>query len=427
MLASGSNMNSKQTAMKKVLLIIVSILCLGQGAGAQDEEKGWGIKFSGFVKTDIFYDTRQSTASNGLREGHFYLFPDNVLYDEDMNDLNANPSFHILNIQTRVRGDISGPDAFGAKTSGAIEAEFFGTGESDINGFRLRHSYVKMDWPKVALLAGQYWHPMFPAENFPGTVSFNTGAPFVPFSRNPQVRVVYNPGKLMSITLAAYSQRDFTSPGPEGGSSRYIRNSGRPGLHLQFRVPAGEYLTAWGGVDYKVLRPEIRTPANTETTATVGSLSAFASLKLKTGPVNFSVMGVYAENAADLMMIGGYAPAGYIDPIDQAREWTTLNTASFWADISTTVRKTSLGLFSGYSKNLGSRLPVEGDFYGRGGNIDHLFRLSPRLTVTEGKLSIAAELESTLAAYGTVQPDGRVTDTGNVTNVRLLLSFIYRF
>ncbi|MCK7533463.1 MAG: hypothetical protein MZV63_21735 [Marinilabiliales bacterium] len=87
-----------------------------------------------------------------------------------MNDLNANPSFHILNIQTRIRGDISGPDAFGAKTSGAIEAEFFGTSESDLNGFRLRHAYVQMEWPKVTLLTGQYWHPMFITESFPGNV-----------------------------------------------------------------------------------------------------------------------------------------------------------------------------------------------------------------------------------------------------------------
>lgn len=413
--------------MTKLSLFPVALLCLGQGTVAQDEEKGWGIKFSGFVKTDIFFDTRQSTASNGLREGHFYLFPDNVLYDEEMNDLNANPSFHILNIQTRVRGDIIGPDAFGAKTSGAIEAEFFGTGESDINGFRLRHSYVKMEWPKVTLLAGQYWHPMFPAENFPGTVSFNTGSPFVPFSRNPQVRVIYTPGRLLSLTLAAYSQRDFTSPGPDGNSNKYIRNSGRPGIHLQFRLPAGNNLTAWGGVDYKVLRPEIKTPANIETEATVGSLAAFATLKMKAGPVNFSVMGVYAENGSDMMMIGGYAATGIPDPVDQIREWTSLNTASFWADISTTVRKTQFGIFSGYSKNLGASEPVQGDVFGRGSNIDHLFRLSPRATVTEGKLSIAMELESTLAAYGTTQVDGRVADSSSVTNLRLLLSFIYRF
>lgn len=412
--------------MKRAAVIIVTLIVLVPEIGAQDDGgQNWGIKLSGFIKTDIFYDTRQSSASNGLREGHFFLFPDDVLYDEEMNDLNANPSFHILNIQTRVRSDITGPDAFGAKTSGAIEAEFFGTSESDLNGFRLRHAYVKMDWTRVTLLAGQYWHPMFPAENFPGTVSFNTGAPFLPFSRNPQVRFVYSPGKF-SLTMVAYSQRDFTSAGPDGNSSKYIRNSGIPGLHLQVKAPAGENLTAWGGIDFKVIRPEIRTTANIETDATVSSIAAFAALKLKTKPLNFSVMGVYAENASDMMMIGGYAVSDITDPVDQIREWATIN-AGFWFDLSTNGKKAVFGLFSGYSKNLGSRESVAGAVYGRGSNIDHLFRVSPRFIVTEGKLSIAAEIETTLAAYGTMESDGRVADTHDVANVRMLLSMIYRF
>ena len=241
-------------------------------------DPGWGIKFSGFVKTDIFYDTRQSGASNGIREGHFYLYPDNVLYDVEGNDINANPSFHILNIQSRLKGDISGPDAFGAKTSGVIEAEFFGTAEADINGFRLRHAFVKMDWTKTSLLIGQSWHPMFPAESFPGTISFNTGAPFTPFSRNPQVKLTRKLGTL-SLSLTAYSQRDFTSSGPDGGSNKYLRNSGLPGTNFQLRIPANDNITAWAGVDYKRLRPELRTSANYETDATIGSYSAFANLK----------------------------------------------------------------------------------------------------------------------------------------------------
>jgi hypothetical protein len=412
--------------MKRVVILIVSLILLLPEAGAQDAEKTYGIKFSGFVKTDIFYDSRQSSASNGLREGHFFLYPDDVLYDDDMNDLNANPSFHILNIQTRIRGDITGPDAFGARTSGAIEAEFFGTSESDLNGFRLRHAYVKMDWQKVSLLAGQYWHPMFPAENFPGTVSFNTGAPFLPFSRNPQVRLVWLPGKV-NFTLVAYSQRDFTSSGPDGNSSKYLRNSSTPGMHLQVKMPAGENLTAWAGADWKTIRPEIRTSANIETGETVGGISAFAGLKLKTKPLNLSIMGVYGENASDMMMIGGYAVSQITDPIDRLKEWTTLNTAGFWIDLSTNGKRAVAGLFSGFSKNLGSREAVIGPVYGRGSDIDHLFRISPRLMVTEGKLSIAAELESTLAAYGIMENDGTVSDTHNATNMRLLLSLIYRF
>jgi hypothetical protein len=395
---------------------------------AQDKEDGpvQVIRFSGFVKTDIFYDSRQSSASNGIREGHFYLYPDDVLHDAEMNDLNANPSFHILNIQTRLRADITGPDAFGAKISGAVEAEFFGTGESDINGFRLRHAYARMEWPKTVLLAGQYWHPMFPAENFPGTVSFNTGAPFVPFSRNPQVRLTFLPGKV-NIVLAAYTQRDFTSTGPDGGSSKYIRNSGVPGVHLQLKIPAGDHLTAWSGIDYKVIRPEIKSAANYETDATVSGLSAFLTLKLKTKPVNFSVMGTYSENGSDMVMIGGYGASGITDPLKGIREWTTINSASFWADMTTNGRRTVFGIFAGYSKNLGSGDLITGDVYGRGTNIDHLFRISPRLVITEGKLSMAAEFENTFAAYGTMQNDGTVADTHSVNNMRMLLSMIYRF
>ena len=412
--------------MKRNIIIALLFAISTFNLASQDVVPNWGIKFSGYVKTDIFYDTRQSSASNGLREGHFFLYPDNVLYDSGMHDLNANPSFHILSIQTRIRGDITGPDAFGAKTSGAIEAEFFGTSESDLNGFRLRHAYVKMDWPKTTILIGQYWHPLFPAESFPGTISFNTGAPFVPFSRNPQVRLTLKPGKI-SISLTAYSQRDFVSSGPDGNSNKYMRNSGLPGFNLQLRVPAGDVFTGWAGLDYKTLRPELKTPAIVETDAAIGSFSVFSTIKIKTKPLNVSLMGTYGQNASDLVMIGGYAVSEITDTVTGFKTYTNLNTASFWSDLSTNGKKVTVGLFAGYSKNLGSGEQIAGPVYGRGNNIDHLFRLSPRISITEERLSFGAEVESTIAAYGTMHDDGRVINTTNVTNVRILLSVIYKF
>jgi hypothetical protein len=412
--------------MKRNIIITLLFAIAILKVASQETDPGWGIKFSGFVKTDIFYDTRQSSASNGIREGHFFLFPDNVLYDAAMNDLNANPGFHILNIQTRIKGDITGPDAFGAKTSGVIEAEFFGTNESDLNGFRLRHAFVKMDWPKTNLLIGQYWHPLFPAESFPATISFNTGAPFTPFSRNPQVRLTRKLGKI-SFSLTAYSQRDFTSSGPDGNSNKYIRNSGLPGFNIQLRVPAGDVFTGWTGFDYKILRPELKTSANIETDAKIGSFSAFTTLKIKTKPVNISFMGIYGQNASDLIMIGGYAVSEITDTVKQLKTYTNLNTANFWADLSTNGKKIIFGLFTGFSKNLGAAEQISGAVYGRGNNIDHLFRISPRITITEGRLSFSAEVENTTAAYGTMQADGRVINTNNVSNLRILLSTIYKF
>ena len=411
--------------MKKIVTLFLLVMSTLQ-VFSQENDQAWGIKFTGFIKNDVFYDTRQSGASNGLREGHFYLYPDNIVRDNTGNDINHNPAFHILSIQSRIKGDITGPDAFGAKTSGLIEAEFFGTSESDLNGFRLRHAYVKLEWKKTILLTGQFWHPMFPVESFPGTISFNTGAPFTPFSRNPQVRLTRMLGKI-SFSVTTYSQRDFTSPGPDGNSNKYLRNSGLPGFDLQFRIPLDDALTGWAGIDYKKLRPELRTSANVETDATIGSLSAYANIKIKTAPLNISVMGVYAQNAGDLIMIGGYAVSEITNVVSQLKKYTNLNSGNLWIDIGTKGKKITYGLFSGYSKNLGAGDRIIGTVYGRGTDIDHLFRVAPRITFTDGRLSFAGEVESTTAAYGTQQPDGKVINAVNVSNLRILISTIYRF
>ncbi len=403
-------------------LLTVTYLC----GNSQNADPQFGIKFSGYVKTDIFYDTRQSSASTGVREGHFYLYPDNVLMDLDGNDINANPSFHILNIQTRLRGSITGPDAFGAKTSGAIEAEFFGTSESDLNGFRLRHAFVQLDWNKVSLMAGQNWHPLFPTESYPGTISFNTGAPFIPFSRNPQVRLTLRAG-IPSFQFTAYSQRDFVSSGIDGSSNKYLRNSGMPGLNFTVKVPAGDIFSIWGGADYKKLRPELRTIANYKTDETIGSMVLFSNIRIKTKPVTVSMMGIYAQNGTDLVMIGGYAVSQITDFLRQEKKYTTLNSANFWIDLTTNGDKVSFGLFSGYCSNLGSKDEITGSVFGRGSNIDHVFRVSPRIIFTSGKVSFAGEIEATSASYGIMNNYGKVESASSVTNVRLLLSAIYKF
>ncbi len=54
--------------------------------GLAQEKKKFKLKFSGFVKTDIFYDSRQTVS---VREGHFLLYPKNELPDPDGADINA--------------------------------------------------------------------------------------------------------------------------------------------------------------------------------------------------------------------------------------------------------------------------------------------------------------------------------------------------
>jgi len=420
--------------MKKVLFALFIVSALAINAQDNKEEQKFGIKFSGFVKTDIFYDTRQTV---NIREGHFLLYPDNILLDANQNDINEKSNFNMLSIQSRIKGAISGPQAFGAKTSGIIEADFFGNENanfSDVNGFRLRHAFVKMNWKSTELLAGQYWHPMFVAEAFPAVVSFNTGAPFQPFSRNPQLRISQSIGNVKLIGCF-YSQRDFTSTGPDGASSKYLRNAGIPDAHiqLQYKNDSSTFIMGAGG-DYKTLCPELFTTNSSATKKyvtdnTISSLSALAFVNLKLKPVTIKLEGIYAQNAFDMVMIGGYAVKEVTDTAYGTKEFTNLTTGSLWMDVHTNGKNLQFGLFGGYSKNMGAADSIKGSIYARGSNIDYVYRAAPRIVFISGKLNIALEYEYTFAMYGTANGNkmGMATNTRAVWNNRALLAFIYNF
>ena len=415
--------------MRKILLftlIFISVISLTINA-QEKKEPTFGIKFTGFVKNDVFYDTRQGNSGGVLREGHFYLYPDPIVYDADLNDLNDKSTLNMLSIQSRLKGNIFGPDAFGAKTSGVIEAEFFGNAEADINGFRLRHAFMKLNWKNTEFLSGQTWHPIFSADCYPGTISFNTGAPFIPFSRNPQVKVSHKFGPL-ALVSAVYSQRDFSSTGPDGASSKYMRNSSIPGVDFQIQLKPDSTEHAFGlGIDYKRLTPEIKTTKNYQTNEQIGSIAASTYLKLKFKPITVKVQGSYIQNGTDLMMLGGYAIKQVTDTAKGFKEYTTINTGSAWMDITTNGTKIQAGIFAGYSKNLGSMSEIKGACYSRGANIDHLYRVSPRVIFISGKFTAGTELEMTTAGYGKADKYGKVKDVEEVTNFRILFSTTYNF
>lgn len=376
------------------------------------EQKSFGITFGGFVKTDIIYDSREV---NALREGHFLLYPVEEKKDITGAVLNDRSSFNILSIQTRLTGKITAPDVLGAKTSGVIEGAFFGNVEGDINGFRLRHAFVKLEWESSALLVGQYWHPMFIVESFPDVVSFNTGAPFQPFSRNPQIRFTQKFGA-MSFIATAYTQRDFQSTGPQGGSSVYMRNAGLPGFHAQAQFQFQGILFGFGG-DYKTLKPRTVSDKNYLTDETVSSYAGIAYGKINSGDFSLKVEGVYGQNLTDLLMLGGYAV--YEKSLTTGIEkYTNTNTYSVWSELIYG-KDVQFALFGGYTKNDGTDKTVTTN-YARGFNIDYIYRVSPRLIINSGKFRVAGEVEYTSAAYGTPDTFGKVQNSKEVANLRVL-------
>ncbi len=424
--------------MKKILLLLLAFVPL---IGLAQEKQKFGIEFHGFVKSDLLFDSRQTI---NVREGHFLLYPANEKLDPDGNDINAKSSFNLLSIQTRLNGLITGPDVLGAKSSAYIEGEFFGTTDADISGFRLRHAFIKLQWTNTQFLVGQYWHPLFVTKNYPGTVSFNTGAPFQPFSRNPQIRITQNFGNF-NLIVTAFSQRDFASTGPIGVSTTYLRNTMIPAFNLRFEYErenkeAGNAFLLGVSANYKSLLPQLETSAGYTTDTKVSSLSFAAYLKMKWKPVTVKLYGFYGEDATDLCMLGGYAIKEVTDNIKAYVDYTTVKTQSLWLDVHTNGKTWQVGLFGGYTKNLGTTdpmsLPAAFDksdmtFYSRGSNIDQVYRASARLIYNNGKFRAAPEFEYTVADYAkdnlSYDQNGKITNTNTLGNFRFIMGFYYFF
>ncbi len=406
--------------MKRLIsLTILLTICLG--LSAQDQK--FGISFSGFVKNDFIYDTRQNVA---IREGHFMLWPKPELLDINGADINAKANLNFLALQTRLTGKITGPDALGAKTSAVIEGAFFGHSDSDVNGFRLRHAYGKMVWEHAELLFGQTWNPMFIAACFPGVVSFNTGAPFQPFSRNPQLRFTYKMGEL-NIIATAFTQRDFTS----AGGSSLLRNSGKPEFNLTLlyntKSDNGSEIVAGVSAGYKTLVPRLVTNANIVADEMVSSTLQEAFIKVKIPALTFKLEAVYGQNAYDLVGISSFALVS-ADPLTDHREYTPLSSMAVWSEIHTNGQKIQVGLFGGYSKNLGAGMEIDNTVqFGTRSNIDYIYRIAPRIIFNTGKIRFAGEVEYTTAAYGTYNSEGMVENSIPVSNTRFLIAAYYFF
>lgn len=421
---------------------------------AQDTEKAIKLKFGGFVRNEVFYNTRQNVVARN--EGIFYLAPKPIVLDNNGNDINATPNFNIIGLNTRFNVKVNGPDAFGAKTSAFVEGDFFGISTANKFNFRMRHAMIKLAWTKSDLLIGQYWHPSFVTGCYPATVSFGAGIPFNPFARVPQLRYTYKVHSKLSIFGTMMSQGHFKSKEPVGGTSgASFTNAAIPELHLQLQYKTERLLTG-AGVDFQVLKPRLTTMGldtatnlftNTLTTdETVSSLSYIAYANYKTKPLTIKVFGSYGQNNDNLVMMGGYAEKDKSNyTLEQQMsgliEYTPYNIFTAWADVHTNGKKLQYGFFAGYAQNMGTNDDIHrGSFVGRWGDVNTMLRLAPRVTLTSGNMKIGAELEYSQAEYALGDPNGTtleeltgISNNGEVTNFeaadnyKLIFIFQYNF
>lgn len=410
----------KKTFLSLVFIVFYAVSFYGEDNNENEEEKNWGISFSGFIKSDYWYDSRQVVAS---REDLFLFYPADRYYDNQGIDINASPAFNYSAITTRLLGRIKGPEAFGARTSGLIEADFSGVTEADINGFRLRHAFGKLRWDRSELMFGQFWHPMFVVEVFPEVISLNTGAPFQPFIRNPQISYTHFYDNYR-INLTLLSQRDNSSDGPLGFNNTYMRTTLVPNVHLQLQYNGNKHVVGVAG-DYKVLRPRLVSDSLIKTNESIETYAFMGYWSYADNNFKWQCKSIFGQNLTEHLLLGGYA-VKTIDMGNGIETYTPTNHLFVWGNIvyGSNIR---FGLFGGFAKNFGTSHQNMGIYFSRGENIDYVYRISPSVSFISNSVQISTELEYTAAAYGEPGDKGRIKKSEELTNIRGLLTLFYFF
>jgi hypothetical protein len=397
---------------------------------SQDVKKEAPLTFYGFVRNDFFLDTYKGI--NAFQDV-FYLFPNYIGVDANGRDINQQTTANFLSVVTRGGVNITGPDIFGAKTSGCIEFDF--AGKPEVYLLRLRKAFILFSWAKTRLLAGQTWHPFFGNDAFPRIGGLNTGSPFRPFNRSPQVRLDYNIGAL-TLTAAGVYQQQYVSFGPIGFSNLYTRDAVLPE-----RVLSMEYFrngfTLGAGVDFNTIKPRVFTTGVDSkvyvSDETLASTSYMAYGKYGKGRLMILLQGYYGQNLVHLTMNSGYGVSAF-DPQTGKETYTNYNGIYTVFNI-TYGTKWKPGLFIGYSKNLGTTNALynhsgNADVWGLAANIQSMNRVSPSISYNVTKLLLTAEYERTSADYGVGQinfKDGLYRNIHNVVNngARLIMTYYF--
>ena len=460
--------------MKKALFLVSLLTIFTTGAFAQEKEKP-SFKFYGFVRNYACYDTRESLTSNSEQ---FYYMPKDIKLDATKEkDLNAQDNIMLLSITTRLGLNVNGLNFLGSKTSAKIEADFAGFGTSN-TVLRIRQAYAKMDWENSKVLVGQAWHPAM-GDMMPDVFSLETGAPFTPFSRSPQVRYDYET-KNVKLTATALYQFQYTSYGPDGASFNYARNAIIPEMYLQGIIKSGDFMMGIG-VDVLTLKPRtqysvteksielvpvvdadgnqvyfddiaIKDSEGTDegnavyvesTKETIKTYKSNDQLMVSVTPTIFAqykkdrwgIKGrvTYAQNAAHMSMISGYAVTEKLDNGDW--KYSSINSIGGWVD-ATYKQPLKTGYltfccFLGYTKNLGCMneiKDIKNDIYMRGEkNMDYMWRVAPSILYTHNAMQIGIEYNPTTVGYGTPDSKYNMSDVHAVTNHRICAMLKYNF
>jgi len=427
--------------MKK-LFSLLPILCAFI-AFAQDKPKEITTEFYGFVRFESFLDSYK-----GLNAGNelFFIAPNYVGLDSNGKHINETPTYNFSSMATRLGVRMTGPTILNAKTTANIEADFAGDLGSNPALFRVRQANFVFAWAKSSVLVGQTWHPFWSGKVFPTVAGLNTGCPFQPFNRSPQIRFDYKPNSKFVLTAAMVGEFQYKSYGFSKienytieKADLYSRNAGIPELVANIELNNGGF-TLGTGASLKYILPTLYTVGTSGKFVSDDKVRAasFVGYAQYTKPkFVIRAKAVLGQNMTHLNIPGGYGVKS-LDKATGAITYTPYNSFSSYIN-AVYGKKYQIGFFGGFMKNLGTADALYN--FGTNStpmvytpgllpNVASMYRVAPHFAANISKLRLIFEYELTTAKYGTgnIDPsDGLYANHINATNKRALLVLMYSF
>ena len=305
-------------------IIAATLLALSLlSASAQDAQ----FKLYGFIRNYAVMDTRESLY--GTADFFYYVPKDRNMVNGV--DMNAQTTFSFAALTSRLGLDITGYEIEGWKVSARFETDFY-SGVSGVTGtaqLRLRQAFMTLAKGTLSLKIGQTWHPM--ATDLPHVMSLNSGAPFGPFSRTPQVTMEGKFSDNVSLNLSALWQMQYTSAGPDGASANSLKDSGIPEIFMGLSLKTGGF-TARVGVDMLSIRPRhLDANGTRKVSDRITTFSPYLYAEYTEGLFSVKAKTIFAQAGEHMNLNGGYGVSA-VNP-DGSWEYTPTRNSSSWISL----------------------------------------------------------------------------------------------
>ena len=430
------------------------------------------FKLYGFVRNYIAFDTREVSA--GTQDLYFYM-PRNISMEGGV-DRAATPSLRMLSLTTRLGLSFSGYRIGDLQVGGAVEGDFYCmTGSAAV--LRMRQAYVGLLWDNLELgdllvNVGQTWHPV--AADMPHVTNLETGAPFNPFNRSPQVmfhwmvrRFTLTGGILYPMQYLPVAPTSTTEPLWNPFTNQYVPSTTLgaaksadpvkygmiPEVYLGLSYQGGGFLGR-AGVNFFSSMPRWQAPSikivdeatkelsfdyeNTSMLkARLFAFSPFVFLQYTNGSFQVRAKGILAQSGEHLNLLSGYA-ATY-NWKRHALEYTPMQDLAAFLSFQYGKKFQVMGMF-GYMQQIGTTRTVfaywANDVLNNvwlntaaDSRIQRAFRATPTIAYNLGRLTFSLEYNLTGAWFGTgTRNRGGLYGSGHwVLNHRVLQMVKFNF